>query len=95
VIRDLRDFFRVLNSPCREYAALFSRQLDEPLPRGVALAMRVHVLYCRGCARFRAQVRRLRDLASTIGQDPAADQSFPRDARQRVLNRVSRGPTKN
>ena len=63
----VREVIRVLGMPCREHVALFSKQLDEPLPLGTAAGLRIHILYCGGCKKFRAQIRRLHDLAGTIG----------------------------
>ena len=85
----VRGVFRVLGAPCREHTALFSRQLDGPLPPGVALGLRIHILYCSGCARFRRQVRLLRDLAGTIGREADGGEAMPGVVRDRVLRRVA------
>ncbi|MFN7022226.1 MAG: hypothetical protein ACK4WH_12990 [Phycisphaerales bacterium] len=85
----LRDVVRVLGMPCREHTALFSRQLDEPLPRGVAAGLRIHIVYCGGCRRFRAQVRRLRDLARLIGGETESGEGLPEAVRDRVLRRAA------
>lgn len=95
MINYLRDLYRVLNSPCRDLSALFSRQLDEPLSRGERAGMRVHVLYCRGCSRFRAQVRRIRELAASIGDNLERSEGLPGAVRDRLLLRVRKEPTKN
>ncbi len=58
----LRDFFRVLNLPCKEHTRLLTRELDEPLSRGEQAGLRLHLLICRGCYRFKKQVRYLRSL---------------------------------
>lgn len=85
----VRDVLRVLKMPCREHTALFSRQLDEPLPRGIQAGLRLHVLYCTGCKRFRAQVRRLREVAGGLGRDLNAGEAMPRAVRGRVLGRAA------
>jgi len=80
----VRDVLRVLGMPCREHTALFSKQLDERLPAGVAACLRIHVLYCGGCKKFRAQVRRLRELTGSIGREMESGEGMPRDVRERV-----------
>ncbi len=47
---------------CRDYTLLTSRELDEPLPRWGWLRLRLHLLSCRSCARFRAHVLLLREV---------------------------------
>jgi hypothetical protein len=88
-----RDVFRVLGMPCREHAALLSKQLDDPLPSGIATGLRIHILYCGGCKRFRAQIRRLRDMAGSIGQELDSGEAMPLGVRERVL-RGAAGPSK-
>lgn len=84
-----RDVLRVLGMPCREHTALFSRQLDEPLPRGIAVGLRIHIMYCGGCRKFRAQIRRLRDLAGSIGREIDSGEAMPHEVRDRVMRRVA------
>jgi hypothetical protein len=81
----VRDVFRVLGMPCRQHTTLFSKQLDEPLPPGVAAGLRLHILYCGGCKNFRAQVRRLRDVAGSIGRELDTGEAMPGAVRDRVL----------
>lgn len=91
----VRDIFRVLGMPCRSHTELFSRQLDAPLAPGIAMGLRIHVLYCTGCKRFRAQIHALRALMNAIdaetetgaeaGAGSSADQKMPPDVRARVM----------
>ena len=85
----LRDIVRVLTMPCREHTALFSKQLDDPLPRGIATGLRIHVLYCGGCKKFRAQIRLLRDLSAKIGQELESGEALPPVVRDRVKQRAA------
>jgi hypothetical protein len=85
----VRDVLRVLRMPCREHTALCSRQLDEPLPPGVAVGLRIHILYCGGCRKFRAQVRSLRDLAGSTGRELESGEAMPGAVRDRVLRRAA------
>ncbi|HRX85456.1 MAG TPA: zf-HC2 domain-containing protein [Phycisphaerae bacterium] len=56
------DFIRQLNAPCRDMTEYVSRSLDSELTRSQRAAVQVHMLYCRACRRYRAQVRMLRAL---------------------------------
>lgn len=85
----VRDVFRVLGMPCREHTALFSKQLDEALPPGIAAGLRIHILYCGGCKKFRAQIRRLRDLTVAIGQNLDSGEAMPKTVRDGVLRRAA------
>ncbi len=85
-----RDVFRTLSAPCREHTALFSRALDSPLPRGVAIGLRLHTLYCTGCARFRRQIRSLHQLTGTLGQQLNAGETLPEPAKARILQRIAK-----
>lgn len=85
----VRDVLRVLGMPCREHTALFSKQLDEPLPAGIAAGLRIHILYCGGCKKFRAQIRRLRELAGSIGRESDAGEAMPQAVRDRVQQRAA------
>ena len=89
MIAFVRDVVGVLRMPCREHTALFSKQLDEPLPAGIATGLRIHILYCGGCKKFRAQVRRLGDLAGTIGRELDSGEAMPGAVRDRVLRRAA------
>lgn len=45
---------------CREVQRLLSDSMDRPLPLGQRSRMRVHLLMCGACTRFRAQLTLLR-----------------------------------
>lgn len=85
----LRDAVRVLGIPCREHTALLSRQLDDRLSKGESLGLWIHLRYCRGCLRFRRQIRLLRELAQALGRDKRLGSNLPEDVSQRVLNRIA------
>lgn len=91
----VRDVCRVLGMPCREHTALFSRQLDEPLPPGISAGLRVHIMYCAGCRKFRAQIRRLRELSGKIGLEMESGEGMPSDVRDRLLQATSPKSSKN
>lgn len=91
----IRDFFRVLNMPCKEHTVLLSRQLDAPLSPGEAIGLRVHIVYCRACRRFRTQIRRLKDLGTDVGTQLDKWELMPDAVRERlgnVIEEKSNGP---
>jgi anti-sigma factor RsiW len=45
---------------CSDISRLISRSLDERLAWHQRLAIRIHILYCKACRHFAAQVRTLR-----------------------------------
>jgi hypothetical protein len=78
----LRGMAGVLRTPCSGITALLDRRLDTPppLPPGVAAGLRIHTLYCNGCARYNRQVRLLRTLLGMMAAEP-----LPAEARERLL----------
>jgi hypothetical protein len=42
---------------CRQSARLISEELDRELPWSERAVLRMHLLICRACPRFRAQIR--------------------------------------
>ena len=84
MIRFVRDTMRVLRMPCREHVALFSRQLDTPLPRGEAFGLRLHIVYCSGCRRFREHLRHLQSLGRSLAEQAGNESGLPADVRDRL-----------
>ncbi len=84
MIRFTRDAARVLGMPCREHTVLLSRQMDAPLSRGETFGLRVHLVICAGCRRFKAQMIQLRSMSRSLGQamDQAGD--MPPAVRERI-----------
>ncbi len=48
---------------CKKAARLMSEGLDRPLGVGERLRLRLHLVFCRGCRAFRAQIGLLRDIS--------------------------------
>lgn len=71
---------------CRETSLLLSRACDERLPWRVRLAVRLHLLYCRGCARFGKQLKFLRTATRRFAarQHATSLQRLSEDARRRI-----------
>jgi len=51
---------------CKDTVRLASEALDRHLTIGNRLALRVHLLMCRACGRFRQQLRFLSDAAHRL-----------------------------
>ena len=95
MIRFVRDMMRVLGMRCREHVVLFSRQLDAPLSPGEAFGLRVHIVYCGGCRRFREHLRHLQSLGQTLALQAEIDPGLPEDVRERLHARVVQATNKN
>ncbi len=63
------DWFRVLNLPCRDMAALISASADQALPPGKRFALRLHLLYCSACRRYKKQLAILSTAVSRLADD--------------------------
>jgi predicted anti-sigma-YlaC factor YlaD len=48
---------------CKEVSELVSRSLDEELPLGKRVGVRMHLLMCKFCTRYKKQMVLLRELA--------------------------------
>lgn len=78
---------------CKEISLLLSRSCDQHLTWRERLAVRLHLLYCRGCARFEKQLRFLRAAARRFAESvgSAADIGLSEDARRRIRAALLRG----
>ncbi|BBO69410.1 hypothetical protein DSCA_33400 [Desulfosarcina alkanivorans] len=61
---------------CRDVSQKVSQSLDGPLPFHHRMAVRIHLMMCRYCARVRRQLILLRAMSRQVDSDP----STPRDA---------------
>ena len=95
MIRFARDIVRVLKMPCREHVELFSRQIDTPLSRGESFGLRLHIVYCGGCRRFREHMRHLQSLGQTLAKLDENEAGLPADVRERLNASVARASKKN
>ena len=80
--------FRVLTLHCEEASALLSRELDDSLPRLDRVALLCHLLVCRSCRRFRAQIRLLRKAhrrrAQLLSETNSTEGRLSAEARTRI-----------
>jgi len=50
----------MLRLTCQQASRLLSQQLDDPLPFGKRMRLRLHLLYCDACSRVSRQFETLR-----------------------------------
>jgi len=74
---------------CREAVRLISEGMDRPLPVWKRIGLRVHVLICTLCERYRRQLLFIRNAVrrhpdKLEGQDQPAAPSLSPEARERL-----------
>ncbi|RJP39521.1 MAG: zf-HC2 domain-containing protein [Phycisphaerales bacterium] len=63
---------------CQEVAELVDRALDEKLPWTQRWVVRLHLLYCKACVRYRRHVRTMRRLiGAAVAAAPPPDHAAP------------------
>lgn len=80
MLRRLVGFWRLLNLPCRDMTALYSRAMDARLPWRERFAARLHLLYCSACRHYLRQLRMLREAArrvAAVERSPEARHAAP------------------
>lgn len=84
----LNRLVRVLTLRCEAASELSSRELDDALPRLDRAALLCHLLACRSCRRFRAQVRLirkgLRRRAQLLAETDSTEGRLSAEARYRI-----------
>ncbi len=78
---------------CREISRLVSISMDHRLPLRKRAGLRLHLMMCRYCARYRRQLFFLRELMCSYNQrcDVQADSiSLPPKARERFRRRLQK-----
>jgi hypothetical protein len=80
-----RSGLRTLSPTCRDASRLQSEALDQSLPLGKRLGLRLHLLLCRWCRRYGKQLHFLRH---TVHEHPhelnTAPRSLSTEARERL-----------
>jgi hypothetical protein len=56
---------------CKDVSQKVSQSMDASLPYHHHLAIRVHLLMCRYCSRFRRQLLMLRKMSRYVDSDPS------------------------
>jgi hypothetical protein len=76
---------------CKEVSRRVSESMDHRLPLYQRLLIRMHLLMCRYCARFRRQVMFIRELCRSHQLDERSLDTtinLPTDARERIRQAV-------
>lgn len=81
---------------CKEVSRLVSESLDRELSLGQRVSLRLHLLMCSLCSRFRRQMAFLHQAARAFGQAGEADElsaqiRLSSEARQRIKQALARG----
>jgi len=75
---------------CKQASQLISQSLDHPLSWVQRLQLRLHLLICTPCTRFRQQLdllrRALQNIRNSIENDDAVQ--LPLDAKDRILHKI-------
>ena len=92
---DIRDTWRLLNQPCRDMTRLLSRSMDQRLLFRQRVAVKLHLLYCRACRRYRRHLLVLRAAMSRARDRPAASDDaaatgLSPEARERIRKALER-----
>ncbi len=90
-MKRLARILRLLNLPCVEIVHLVSQSLDRDLPWGDRMAIRMHMLYCTACCRFRRQMRLLREaLHRYTERSELGEFAFPSSLSPEARRRIKR-----
>ena len=74
---------------CKDVTRLISLSMDRSLPLGKRIGVRIHLLICRFCARYKRQLLLIRETARQLvaGEEPAEGPFsgvLSEDARERI-----------
>ena len=85
-LKQLTTFQEFISPTCARTAFLLSRQLDEPLPKLTAFFMRTHLVLCRQCRAYSANIAFIAsacsDYSSKLGEVSA--QTLSSSTRERL-----------
>jgi hypothetical protein len=77
---------------CKEVARLVSESLDREMPFGERIGIRVHLLMCKFCSRYRKQLlilKRATHFYAHHSEDIESSVALPLEARERIKNSLS------
>lgn len=82
------EIWRLLNAPCEDMTRLTSKAMDATLPFWERFAVKLHLLYCRACRRYKEHLLLLREAMRRAGEQAAAGDdssaTFSAEARERI-----------
>lgn len=73
---------------CKEVSVLLSRACDARLSWRERLAVRLHLLYCAGCARLERQLAFLQTVGRRLREDAPGEIRLPDPARERIRQQL-------
>jgi hypothetical protein len=75
---------------CADMSRLASRSLEQPLPLGTRLRMRLHYLICVWCQRYLKQLKFLHETVPHFDEHAGnlPDHGLSAEARQRIVQRL-------
>ena len=79
-----RTIWKTMTKPCKEHAHLASRDMDFPLCGPECIGHWLHLRLCGACASYRRQIKRLRDVASTIAPPTDMAEAMPEHVKKRL-----------
>ena len=72
---------------CKDVSQKVSQSMDVSLPYRQRMAVRIHLLMCRYCARFSRQLMMLRKMSCHIDSDPSSTEAaskLSQEAKDRI-----------
>jgi len=74
---------------CKDIAQLASESYDRPLTLGERFSIRLHVMLCRMCSRYLAQLKFLRRACADAEEEQLSTKiGLSQDARERIRSRL-------
>ncbi len=73
---------------CKEVSVLLSRACDTRLTWRERLTVRLHLLYCAGCARLVRQLAFLRRVGQHLRKEAPGEMRLPDPARERIRRQL-------
>jgi hypothetical protein len=72
----LHDIKMILSLSCEKSSRLLSDELERPLSRVERAALRIHLMLCHRCRRFRRHLQQLRAMAQHLTAGTLAGEDF-------------------
>ncbi len=76
---------------CDDVSGLISRSMDEKLPFGIRLGIRIHLMMCKLCTRYKEQLLVLREAMSMLDKQDEEDFTMiklPEEAAFRIKSQL-------
>jgi hypothetical protein len=80
---------KLVNQNCRSATRLVSEAQDRPLDGLERVGLKIHLLGCRNCRRYRQQVQVLDELTKPANESVPQSQLLTPEARRRIQQRLN------